>query len=75
MDTVAEDYSNFSWEAIQEDLRELRAEMIDRAVAAGFGQAYAEEMVDNAFEICSRNFMEVNGFKEPRISESDVKQP
>jgi hypothetical protein len=62
---LAEDYSNFSWEAIQEDLRELRAEMIDRAVTAGFGQVYAEEMVDYAFSISGRNFMEVNGFREP----------
>jgi hypothetical protein len=72
---VAEDYSNFSMESIEKSLREIRQEMMDKALAAGLDPKLANLMIEIAIHHAGRDFMEVNGFKEPRISESDVKQP
>lgn len=72
---MEEDYSNFSMEAIEKSLREIRQEMMDKALVTGLDPKLANLMVEVAFFRAGLGIMEVNGFKEPRISESDVKQP
>jgi len=64
-DHTTEDYSSFSMEAIQTSLRGIRQKMLDTAIAEGFSPSYAEEMVALAFYACGKQFMEVNGFREP----------
>ncbi len=61
-----QDYSNFSWEAIEADLKKMKQVAINRAVADGIPCELAEAMVNVVFEKIIRNFPEINGFLEPR---------
>jgi len=61
-----EDYSAFSMESIEAELMKIRKELMDKAIAIGLDPQFAEQCVALAFEQAGRNFMEVNGFVEPK---------
>jgi len=56
---MTEDYSNFSWEAIQKSLQET-VEKVQKQTGA------SDEEMRVAFAVVMKKFMDVNGFVEPK---------
>ena len=69
MEKIVEDYSSFSMEVIEADLRKIAQETTDKAIQAGIEPEFAKQLVSVAFVLAGRKFMEVNGFIEPNRRE------
>jgi hypothetical protein len=57
-----EDYSNFSWEAIQKSLRDMIADVKKETGAS-------DEQIELALSECAEKIMNTNGFVESRRNE------